>query len=236
MVRFSPRPGDTAIRVVATCQELLATPFAEGCHAVCWSRTLPGDFAEVGRALAAGPGITPLDEALLEALPLSPAGRAAVAAMGDDLRHLREAGHQPVLECVRGAARDCPDAVQPVDVYSFHTDSSNAPCDTFLCSYTEPSSEGLRLDQARCCVDDPHVRARLLRQFGGADDAGFAAWLHEHCFDLHYLPLPGAVPFSFGIGNLWKLAVRYPGSRVPGFVHRAPPDLPGLPPRLLLIS
>lgn len=37
------------------------------------------------------------------------------------------------------------------------------------------------------------------------------AWLHENCYDLHYEPTPGAQPFSFGVGNLWRIAVQYPG-------------------------
>jgi len=73
-----------------------------------------------------------------------------------------------------------------------------------------------------------------LRLFGGSDDAEFLAFLREHHFDLHYAPLPGARPFSLGVGNLWRLAVRYPGSRVPPCIHRAPQESGGIP-RLLLI-
>ena len=45
-----------------------------------------------------------------------------------------------------------------------------------------------------------------------------------------------AEPFSFGLGNLWRIAVEYPDSPVPPCVHRAPATIPGRPPRLLLIS
>ena len=48
--------------------------------------------------------------------------------------------------------------------------------------------------------------------------------------------LPGARPWSFGVGHLWKIACLYDGSPVPPCVHRAPPTIPGQPPRLLLIS
>jgi hypothetical protein len=68
------------------------------------------------------------------------------------------------------------------------------------------------------------------------DDAEFREALREHCFDLHYLPMPKAQPYSFGVGNLWRIAVDWPGSLVPPCIHRAPETLPGEPPRLLLIS
>ena len=121
-------------------------------------------------------------------------------------------------------------------MYSFHADSANVMADTFLCSYTVASSEGLSPEDARRCVDIPETRAELLKQYGGADDDGFRVFLNEHFFDLHYIAVPHARPFSFGLGNLWRIATEYPGSPVPPCVHRAPTTLPGQPPRLLLIS
>ncbi len=44
------------------------------------------------------------------------------------------------------------------------------------------------------------------------------------------------ISVSFGLGNLWRIAVDYPGSPVPPCIHRAPITRPGRPPRLLLIS
>ena len=85
-------------------------------------------------------------------------------------------------------------------------------------------------------VDDSATRAALLAAYGGADDAGFAAYLREGCFDLHYAPREGAVPYGFGVGNLWRLAIVHPGSAVAPCIHRAPLTLPGDPARLLLIS
>ena len=64
----------------------------------------------------------------------------------------------------------------------------------------------------------------------------FREYQAENCYDLHYAPLPHARPFSFGRGNLWRIAVDYPGNPVPPCIHRAPTTLPGQPPRLLLIS
>jgi hypothetical protein len=82
----------------------------------------------------------------------------------------------------------------------------------------------------------PALRAALRREFGGEEGAAFAEYLAENCFDLHYVAKPGAQPYSFGLGNLWRIAVAYPGCPVPPCVHRAPETAPGRPARLLLIS
>jgi hypothetical protein len=82
----------------------------------------------------------------------------------------------------------------------------------------------------------PDVRAKLLKFLGmEEEDDEFREALREHCFDLHYAPLRHARPYSFGVGNLWRIAVEWPGSSVPPCIHRAPDTLPGEPPRLLLI-
>ena len=223
------------LRVVTSFEALIATPFRDGVNAVCWPRDLRGDFNQVVRQLATADDITSIDEARLTSLEVDPAGREAVASLLDDLRRLRAIGHEPTLDCVRRYPRDH-DGPVATDVHSFHVDSATAPTDTFLCSYTGASSEGLRNDEARRRVDAPATRARLLERFGGLEGDAFAAWLGENSFDLHYEPLPWARPFSFGLGNLWRIAVQYPGGPVPACIHRAPEDAPGQPPRLLLIS
>jgi hypothetical protein len=223
------------VRRVDSFEALLAARFAATCNAICWERALPGDFDEVVRELHAGEGITTIDDGQLAALTVSGAGEMAVATLLADLRRLREAGHAPELDCVAGYARD-QDEVLPTDVLSFHVDSATVPTDTFLCTYTGVASEGLCGDQAERCVDVPEIRAALLARHGGEDDEEFAAYLHERHFDLHFRPTARARPFSMGLGNLWRLAVQFPGSPVPGCIHRAPATPPGGPPRLLLIS
>ncbi len=226
---------DPRLLVVTSFEALIATPFRGGVNAVCWPRDLRGDFGEVVQELATADDITSIDEGRLTSLEVSPAGREAVAWLLDDLRRLRAIGHDPSLECVRRYPRDH-DGPVATDVHSFHVDRATAPTDTFLCSYTGASSEGLRNDEARLRVDAPATRARLLERFGGEEGGAFEAWLSENCFDLHYEPLPSARPFSFGLGNLWRIAVQYPGCQVPACIHRAPEDSAGQPPRLLLIS
>jgi hypothetical protein len=121
------------------------------------------------------------------------------------------------------------------DVFSFHADSAPVEADTYLCTYFGPASEGLRNEEAQRRIDVPATRAELLKAFGGEDDADFLEHLSENCYDLHYAPIAGAQPFSFGRGNLWRLALDYPGNPVPPCVHRAPDTRPGEA-RLLMIS
>ena len=226
--------GYTGIKVVHSFQELVTTPFSGDLNALCWQRTLSGDFNEIVVQLGAGEGITSLDDARLNALSLSAAGRVARDRLLADLQLLRDHGLSPVLDCIQRYPRD--EDTVPTDVYSFHADSATVAADTYLCTYTEVASEGLRNEDARRRVDVPETRAALLQRFGGADDAAFLEYLQEHCYDLHYAPTPQAQPFSFGLGNLWRIAIAYPGSPVLPCVHRAPTTRPGQPPRLLLIS
>jgi hypothetical protein len=224
------------VRRVASFDELAATPFRDGVNALCWERTLPGDFAEVAAALGSGEGIVTLDAARLQALELSPAGRTAVDVMLADFERLRDRQLDPALNLIHGYPRDEDDGPVPTHVFSFHADSAPVPADTWLCTYHGAPSEGLPNDAVRRCIDVPAIRAELLRRCGGADDEAFRDHLAENCYDLHYLPVAGALPFSFGVGNLWRIALDHPDAPVPPCIHRAPDTGPGAPPRLLLIS
>jgi len=224
------------IRVVSSFEELVATPFRDGCNALCWPRTLSGNFAEVVELLGTGEGITPIEEHHLQALSVSAAGRAAVDVLLSDQRLLRNYGLAPSLDCIRAYPRDESDVVLATDVYSFHADSATVEADTYLCTYHGPATEGLRNDQAQRRVDIPETRAELLKLYGGEDDAAFRDYLQENCFDLHYVPIAPGESFNFGQGNLWRIAITYPGSPVPPCVHRAPECQLDQPSRLLLIS
>jgi hypothetical protein len=224
------------IQRVTNFQELVTTRFADGVNALCWERRLEGDFGEVVDRLGRGEAITAVDEARLLALPVSAAGRVAIENILADLRMLRGHNLDPALNCIHGYLRD--ETLEPVatDVFSFHVDSATVETDTWLCTYYGPSSEGLRNEDARRRIDVPATRAELLKCFGGEDDDAFRTYLNEHCYDLHYEPLPAARPFAFGCGNLWRISVAWPGSPVPPCIHRAPETRPGQAPRLLLIS
>jgi hypothetical protein len=229
-------PDYFRIKRVYSFQELISTPLENGVNALCWQRTLPGNFKEVVEHLVVEDDITPLDAERLNALPVSDEGRVAIAVLLEDQRLLRDHGLLPNLDCIVAYPRDEDPAVVPVDVYSFHADSAPVQADTYLCTYFGPSSEGLRNEEAQRRVDIPETRAELLKRYGGADDENFRVFLKENCYDLHYAPAPQARPYAFGLGNLWRIAVDYPGSPVPPCVHRAPETRTGQPPRLLLIS
>ncbi len=236
MTAFPLPSGYRRIKLVYSFQELVTTPFEGGVNALCWLRTLPGDFSEVVAQLGASGGITTLDEERLEGLTLSGAGRVAVGILLEDQRLLREQGLSPILDCIQHYPREEEPGAVRTDVYSFHVDSATEEADTWLCTYHGPSSEGLRNEDAERRVDVPETRAELLKEYGGEDNDGFLEYLNDNCYDLHYAPAPQAEPFSFGPGNLWRIAVDYPGSPVPPCIHRAPETLPAAPPRLLLIS
>lgn len=224
------------IRRVHSFQELVSTPFGDGVNALVWERSLLGDFCEVVERLGAGEGIVTVDEARLLSLPASKEGHAAIAVLLADLQLLRARNLAPVLNCIHDYPRDEPSGPVATDVFSFHADSAPVEADTWLCTYHGAPSEGLRNEQAQRRVDIPATRAELLRLYGGEDDAAFREFLNENCYDLHYAAMPHEPLFSFGLGNLWKIAVDWPGCPVPPCIHRAPERLPGQPPRLLLIS
>ena len=236
MTSFTPPSGYTRIHEVKSFHELITTPFGKSVNALCWPRTLPGDFGEVVEHLGVGEGIVTLDDARLNRLPVSARGRAAIDVLLEDLRLLREHDRAPVLNCIHRYPRDEAPGPVSTDVFSFHADSAPVEADTWLCTYHGPASEGLRNDESQRRVDIPETRAALLKLFGGEDNDDFREYLNEHCYDLHYAPVAQARPFSFGLGHLWRIAVDWPGSPVPPCIHRAPETRPGQPPRLLLIS
>ncbi len=236
MLTFSLPADYPRIQRVNSFHELVTTRFAQGVNALCWQRELAGDFDEIVERLGPGEAITTIDEDRLRALEVSTAGRLAVAQLLEDQRRLREHQLDPALNCIHGYPRDETLEPVPTDVFSWHADSATVETDTWLCTYSGACSEGLRNEEARRRIDVPATRAELLRGFGGADDEAFRSYLQEHCYDLHYAPLPGARPFVFGRGHLWRIAVDWPGSPVPPCIHRAPETRPGEPPRLLLIS
>lgn len=231
------------IKRVGSFEELVSTPFVEGVNALCWERTLVGDFAEVleGLLTHVGEGITPLEDEQLLQLSLSPAGRLAVEVMLGDLRRLRDLGLLPELNVVNGYVEREQEGPVRTDVRSFHVDSATVETDTWLCTYHGACSEGLRQEDAVPRVEVPETRAALREYFiqeggDGDDETEFAEFLSECCYDLHYVPVPEARPFSFGVGNLWRVATLWPGAKVPPCVHRAPDPATGDTARLLLIS
>jgi len=227
---------NSRIQRVHSFHQLQSTIFESPVNALCWPRALPGDFADVVDKIGPGEGIVTLDEEFLDSLAVSPSGRIAIDIMLADTRLLRRFDLDPVLNCIY--AYPCDESPAPVatDVFSFHADSAPVEADTWLCTYHGAPSEGMLNEEALKKVDIPEIRRALLEIFGGEDNEDFLNYLNENCYDLHYAALPGAKPYSFGLGNMWRIATEYPGCPVPPCIHRAPLPSPGQTPRLLLIS
>ncbi|MCB9679535.1 MAG: DUF1826 domain-containing protein [Alphaproteobacteria bacterium] len=214
--------------VVPDFESLVRTPFRGAVNALCWERRLDGDFGEIARRLAPPDGLAEIEPEALGDLALSPAGARAAAHLLADLERLDALGLEPVLNVIASYPRDTRGLPIATDVHSFHVDRAPVEVDTWVCTYHGASTEGLAPDAARRRIDDPGVRDALHAALGEVD-------LSEESFDLHYRPEPGARPFSFGLGSLWRVAVAWPGAAVPPCVHRAPPPAPGDAPRLLLV-
>ena len=226
-------PTEQPIPCVTNFEDLVSTSFRGAINAICWRRTLAGDFAEIVNKIALNENIAVLDEDELRAMQLSEQGQLAREILLLDLKLLTAYGAAPTLNLIRYYDRDdgCP--FFPTDVYSFHVDRSPVPADTFLCTYYGEPSEILPNAEAEQKVLVPEIREELKKIYGGAAE-GFESFLTEHFFDLHYQALPGAQPISLGNGNLWRLAIDHPASPVLPCVHRAPTEQPGQS-RLLLI-
>lgn len=103
-------PDYFRIRYVSSFAALVEAPLRDGVNALCWARSLPGDFGEVARALdRAERGIHALDEAELRDLPVSATARLAVEAMLADFRLLRDRRLDPVLNFINGDEHDEPE-------------------------------------------------------------------------------------------------------------------------------
>lgn len=230
---INPSPAEHPIHCVTNFQDLVATPFRGAMNAICWARTLSGDFAEIVNKATLHENITVLDPEQLAELALTEQGQLARDILLNDLELLKAHGAAPTLNLIKCYNSDDDYPFFPTDVYSFHADQSPVPTDTFLCTYHGEPSEILPNAQAIKKVLVPEIREELKKLYHGPAE-GFDSFLQEHFFDLHYGAAPAAMPINLGRGNLWRLAVDYPGSPALPCVHRAPREKDGQI-RLLLI-
>lgn len=230
---MSSSPAKTQIQTVTNFEEFVSTAFQGNINAVCWSRDLKGDFEEIVKKADTNENITVLDEELLLNLELSEQGQLARDIILQDFALLKEYGASPTINIIKYYERDEEHPFFPTDVYSFHVDRSPIPTETILCTYYGAASDILPNAQAEQKILVPEIREQLKKQFTGSDEA-FETYLTDNFFDLHYQVKANAQLINLGIGNLWKLSVDHPESKVLPCVHRAPLEKAGES-RLLLI-
>lgn len=216
---------------VSSFRDLVATTFQGEINALCWQRKLVGDFAEIVGKVNVKKNISVLGVEELMAMHLSAQGQIARDILVKDLELLTAQGAAPTLNVIKHYERD--DSFFPTDVYSWHVDRCFVPTDTFLCTYHGAPSEILPNSEGKQKILIPKLRTQLQEVYDGPS-AGFDAFLSEYFFDLHYEANAHASPINLGVGNLWKLAVDHPKSKVLPCLHRAPLENDGKA-RLLLI-
>jgi hypothetical protein len=217
---------DNQIYNVLNFDDLVSTPFHGKINAMCWTRNLIGDFSEIVKKIALNENMAELNMEELRELQLSEQGKLARKILLNDMSSLKAHGASPTLNIIKNYDRDDAFPFFPTDVYSFHVDRSPIPTDTFLCTYHGASSDILPNSQAIQKIQIPEIRAKLKKLFGESDK-GFESFLTEYFFDLHYQAKPNAQTINLGIGNLWKLAIDHPKSKVLPCLHRAPKEKKG---------
>ena len=221
------------IQNVSNFKELISSDFQGNVNAFCWNRELIGDFSEIVQKLEPKENIVEINLDELLSLELSLEGKLAREILFNDVKLLTDHGASPVLNIIKNYEKDNALAFFPTDVYSFHVDRSPIPTSTFLCTYHGEPSEILPNAQGVQKVLIPEIRAELKKMHNGNEE-DFEEFLTEYFFDLHYQAQAYADIINLGVGNLWRIAVDHPESKVLPCLHRAPYEKDGKN-RLLLI-
>lgn len=211
------------IQLVSNFQDLISLPFIGEINAMCWNRTLVGDFSEILDLIELNDAMKVIELEELKSLQLSEQGQLAVEILLNDFKLLSDYGASPVLNIIKSYEEDPTNPFFPTDVYSFHVDRSPIPTDTFLCTYLGEPSEILPNSKAVQKVLVPEIIAELKSTYH-IKDQDFEEFTKEHFFDLHYQAITDFQPIQLGNGHIWKLAIDHPELKVPPCIHRAPKE------------
>lgn len=214
------------VKIVSSFSELTKTSFQGENNAICWNRTLNGNFEEIVSKLELVDNITEITKDDLLALSLSDEGILARNIILEDLKNLTEFGAQPSLNLLKCYDRDEEFDFISTDVYSYHVDRSPLLIDTYLCTYFGAASDIIKNEEATQKILIPEIREELKKLYNGPEK-DFDKFLKDNFFDLHYQANPNAKPTNLGLGNLWRLAVDHPQQPVLPCVHRAPKENDG---------
>ena len=223
----------TKFQLVNSFNELVETAFEGEINALCWSRELKGNYAEIIEKVGVEEQLYVLEPDELKSLELSEEGQLAREQILADFESLSALGASPLINIIHQYERDDAFPFFPTDVYSFHADRSPVPFSTFLCTYFGAAIAMEANDQATQKIMIPEIRAELRTLYDG-EEADFDAFLEENFFDLHYQADEQAEIINLGKGNLWRLAIDHPECKVLPCIHRAPLENEGEP-RLMLI-
>lgn len=226
-------PAEKQIQYVSNFDDFVSKAFHGDINVICWKRQLLGDFSEIVKKFETTENITVIEENELLKLELSEQGQLARDILLSDYHLLKTYGASPSLNIIKHYERDEFHPFFPTDVYSFHVDRSPIPTDTILCTYHGESSDILPNSQAEQKIRVPEIRDELKKRFHGTAEE-FESYLIDNFFDLHYQAKPNAALINLGLGNLWRLSVDHPESKVLPCIHRAPIEKTGES-RLLLI-
>ncbi|MGB4904261.1 MAG: hypothetical protein WBO91_04895, partial [Saprospiraceae bacterium] len=101
------------IQYVTNFSDLVSTSFHGDINAICWTRNLVGDFAEIIEKVELNENIAELAEEELRDLHLSEHGQLARDILLNDLKLLKAHGAAPILNLIRCYDRDDANPIFP---------------------------------------------------------------------------------------------------------------------------
>ena len=209
-------------------------------------RKLRGDFNALAAHLAGNKKVT-IDRSLrredvvkAEKELKGKAKKAAQEILADIDMLAREGYHSTKLRLIgdEGYRMDHGyDLKKGSGVSLFHFDGGQPLKGRVLTAYAGATTQGIAPEDCIRFVDIPKFQQDLIGRFGQdhVDPKELAALMKRSIADIR-LPKPGAIPYAFSVGDIFRHAVRDNKAGVTPHLHRAPPMTTGAKPRLLLVA